>query len=640
MRLRVLIAVTHLLGAGHLTRAAALARALAAAGHEPVLVTGGLPVPLVRLDGVETVQLPPVQVRGTDFGTLLDPQGRPAGPETLALRRRGLLDALAGHAPDIVVTELFPFGRRGLAGEFTALVEAARERRPRPLVLASIRDILVAPDRPEKVAAAHRRIAEGYDAVLVHGDAGLVPLDASWPVDDALRSRLRYTGYVDEGGAVAAPAGPRRGIVVSGGSSAAGLGLYEAAAGAARLRPDLGWRILVGHGVADETFAALGEGAAPGTVTWAQPGFRALLAASALSVSQAGYNTAVDLLATGTRAVLVPFEAGRESEQRLRAERLAARGLARVLSERDLTAPGLLAAVEAALGAPAAASHGVDLDGAAASVAILESLAPARPALHPGRLPGRRLRDLLDAAADRGHAVPLWWRDDDAIAHTPALDDLLALADTVSAPILVAAIPALAEPSLAERLADAPGHRIGVHGLSHADHAPPGARPAEFGEHRHRAALVAEAAEALRLARGRFGPSLLPVFVPPWNRIAPDLGDALARLGYAGVSAAEGAAITGLARVDVHLDPIDWRGTRSLLDPDRLLDRLARQLATHPGEPLGLLTHHRVHDATIRTFLADLLGALASHPVVRLVRPDDLFRPGASPAPLAAGAVA
>ncbi len=67
-RVRILIAVTHLLGAGHLTRAAALARAFAAAGHETVLVSGGHPAPLVRLDGVRLVQLPPLRIEGFDFG--------------------------------------------------------------------------------------------------------------------------------------------------------------------------------------------------------------------------------------------------------------------------------------------------------------------------------------------------------------------------------------------------------------------------------------------------------------------------------------------------------------------------------------------------------------------------------------------
>jgi hypothetical protein len=49
---RVLIVVSHLLGADRLTRAAALARAFALAGHETTLVSGGKPTPLVSTEGV------------------------------------------------------------------------------------------------------------------------------------------------------------------------------------------------------------------------------------------------------------------------------------------------------------------------------------------------------------------------------------------------------------------------------------------------------------------------------------------------------------------------------------------------------------------------------------------------------------
>ncbi|MFC6773820.1 hypothetical protein [Methylobacterium gregans] len=260
--MRVLIAVTHLLGAGHLTRAAALARAFAAAGHETVVASGGVPAPLVRLDGVRLVQLPPLRVRGTAFSDLRDADGGPADAALLDRRRSMLLGALEETAPHVLITELFPFGRRALAGEFLALVEAARARTPRPRVLASIRDILVAPEKPGRVAEAHARVAALYDGVLVHADPMLAPLDASWPVDEALAERLQYTGYVDEGGPVPAVA-RRAGILVSAGSSAAGLGMLAAAAGAARLRPDLGWRILAGHGVPEADVSALAAGLPP-----------------------------------------------------------------------------------------------------------------------------------------------------------------------------------------------------------------------------------------------------------------------------------------------------------------------------------------------------------------------------------------
>ncbi len=202
-------------------------------------------------------------------------------------------------------------------------------------MLASIRDILATPSRHERIAATQARL-DAYDAVLVHGDPAFLPLDASWPVAAALAARLLYTGYVDEAESVSAPAGPRSGIVVSGGSSAAGLPLQEAAVAAAHLTPALSWRILVGRAVPEAAFAALVSAAsANAVVERARPDFRALLSRAALSVSQAGYNTVLDLLHGGCPALLVPFEAGHETEQRLRAETLAAHGLARVLPERE-----------------------------------------------------------------------------------------------------------------------------------------------------------------------------------------------------------------------------------------------------------------------------------------------------------------
>ncbi|GEP05249.1 glycosyltransferase [Methylobacterium oxalidis] len=632
--MRVLIAVTHLLGAGHLTRAAALARGLACAGHAVVLVTGGRPAPMVSLEGVEVVELPPVRVEGTAFGTLLDADGGPAGEHHLARRRRLLLETFARCRPDAVVTELFPFGRRALADEFLALLEAARARIPRPVVLASIRDILVAPDRAAKVREAGERIAAWYDAVLVHGDPALAPLDASWPVDTELAARLRYTGYVDEG-VPCPPAGERRGILVSAGSSAAGTGLLRAAAEAARGTPDLGWRILAGHGVPDAVLAEIGEGLPAGTIGRSRPDFRALLAGSALSVSACGYNTAVDLLATGTPALLVPFEAGRETEQRLRAERLAARGLAGVLPEAGLDGAILRAAVRRSLAAAPPPPHGIDLGGIDRSVAIIEALAgrTARPPVR-GQSGLAGLRAALDAAADEGRRVAIWWRDDDAVAATPALDRLLALARAAACPLLVAAIPAAAEASLAAALSGAdPTVSAAVHGLAHANHAPAGAKPAEFGADRPLGVRAREAASALSIARERLpADRLLPVFVPPWNRLAPDLAAALPGLGYTGLSSVPGPSVPGLIRADVDLDPIDWRGTRSLVDPEVLLDRLSRRVAEASG-PIGILTHHRAHDAAIWAFLDRLLPLLARHPAVECLDPRHLFRVPAMDAP-------
>jgi predicted glycosyltransferase len=632
--------VTHLLGAGHLTRAAALARAFARAGHETTLVSGGMPSRLVATDGVKLVQLPPVKTAGTAFTSLLDEEGEPVARERLDERRRALLEAFRSARPHVLITELFPFGRRVLGDEFMALLHEARAREPRPLILASARDIL-ASAKPERIAETHRRLSACYDAVLVHGDPKVAPLDASWPVDEEIRPMICYTGYVDEAGALpSALDGDRAGIVVSGGSSAAGLPLYRAAFEAARLVPETPWRILVGAGVEQGILDGLaGEAPANATVERARDDFRALLARNAASVSQSGYNTVVDLLRTGVPAVLVPFERGRETEQRLRAERLAELGLARVLLEAELSPAALAEAVRGEAARAPAPRPGINLDGAEQTVAIVEELArPVSSAIVSKPAPDwSPLDDVLRRTAEAGRAVAFWWRDDDVVAHTPALDRLLEVARAFDLSIALAAIPSGVERSLTERLGDEPQAHIVVHGFAHLNHAPPGQKKAEFGPNRPMGALARDAKAALRLAQATWpNGKLLPIFVPPWNRICAEIVPMLPKLGYGGLSGFAGraarAATPGLRQANTHVDPIDWHGTRGLAPTDTIIAQLAAAISARlageadADEPIGLLTHHLIHDESVWRFCEALLDRLRMHENLIYPSPRALFR--------------
>ena len=44
--------------------------------------------------------------------------------------------------PDLILTEAYPFGRRMVRHEMDALLRAAGKRQPKPLIVASVRDIL------------------------------------------------------------------------------------------------------------------------------------------------------------------------------------------------------------------------------------------------------------------------------------------------------------------------------------------------------------------------------------------------------------------------------------------------------------------------------------------------------------------
>lgn len=641
MRLSVLIAVTHLLGLGHLIRAAALARGFAARGHDVTLVSGGRAAPLVRTDAVHLVQLEPVHIQGTAFSALLGEDGQPLSNTARSKRERALIDVANGTQPDVVITELFPFGRRVLREEFGALLTAIATLPRAPLVLASVRDILAPPSKQERLDEAHEWLRRFYDGVLVHADPAVVPIEASWPLSADLMPLIHYTGYIDDASMpppIDDAALPEGEILISGGGSAASRPLYEAALAAAALRPDSDWRLLIGHAMPADVYEQWRR-VAPHNVVLerARPDFRNLLRRCAVSVSQYGYNTALDLLATGARAVVVPFSDGGETEQRARAALFADRGLVTALDADHLSAATLLAAIDRALVVPQSLAADIQLDGAATSVELVERLvvSPAAPRLVPSGQAMLPLRQALDRYADaQEHPLLIWWRDDDAIVVTKALMRLLALSEAHGAPFAIASIPGRAQSELAAVLDQAPLVDVLVHGLTHANHAPSGEKKAEFGAHRPRTQLRDDAREALALARARFGDQLLPVFVPPWNRISPELVKELPTLGYAGLSTAndrpQGAVLDGLAQINTHVDPIDWHGSRSLANPQSIVGGLVaaierRSTGLGPPEPIGLLTHHLVHDEAIWSFAEAVLGTVTAHPGVRLARARDLF---------------
>ena len=370
---RVMIWVQHLLGIGHRRRAAAIARALAERGADVAFVTGGMGPPEVDPVRVRVVALPAVRTEDASFRVLVDEHGRRAGDAWRAARRDMLLSAFEEHAPHVLVTESYPFGRRLLRFELEPLVERARAARCR--LVSSIRDVLQPPSKPSRARAVAQTVLAFYDAVLVHGDPAFVRLEASFPETERIQERIRYTGYVAAGQGPVAPPGAGKGeVVVSAGGGVVAHRLVDTALESARLDVRARWRILVGPN-AGADFLEDRRRSAPGNAV-VEPNradFRSLLSRARVSVSQAGYNTVTDLLATGVRAVLVPFSSEGEREQAIRARVLADAGAARVIDEDRLSPETLLESVRQSDELSVSPGRMVQLDGAAKSAeAVLE----------------------------------------------------------------------------------------------------------------------------------------------------------------------------------------------------------------------------------------------------------------------------
>ncbi len=373
-RPEVLFWVQHLLGVGHLRRAAVLARAFRRAGMEVTLVSGGMPEPGIDLDGGTLVQLPPVRAGDRYFKTLVDSGGTVIDESFRQRRLALLLDAWRAAAPDIIITELFPFGRRQLRSEVLALLDAAGARRPRPLIVSSVRDILVEPPKPERSEEMLDWTRRFYDRVLVHGDPDLIAFDETFSLAAGIADRVAYTGYVVEM-PTRRPGGPGTGeVVVSAGGGAVSEELFRAAL-AARPHTCLGghvWRLLAGHALADDTLAELAAIAGDGVVVErARTDFTSLLANCTLSISQGGYNTVMELAAARARAVIVPYAGGLETEQTLRARLLETRTAIRSVSENGLGPETLAAAVDAAMEGPEPELPDIRMDGAGTSARLL-----------------------------------------------------------------------------------------------------------------------------------------------------------------------------------------------------------------------------------------------------------------------------
>jgi hypothetical protein len=229
--------------------------------------------------------------------------------------------------------------------------------------------------------------------------------------------------------------------------------------------------------------------------------------------------------------------------------------------------------------------------------------------------------DLWHAA---GRPATLWWRDDDAVRPSPALDRLLTLADGL--PLALAVIPEQATGALAERLAGCAELRVLQHGWRHTNHAPADEKKAELGAHRPELAMLDELVAGRQRLALLFGQRALAVLTPPWNRMSEALVPLLRGAGYGGISMAgprrAAEPSPGLIQVNTHADLVAWRsggfvGTAPALGLITAHLAARRAGAADPAEPTGLLTHHLVMDEPGAAFVAELVAFTKRHKAVR-----------------------
>ena len=204
-----------------------------------------------------------------------------------------------------------------------------------------------------------------------------------------------------------------------------------------------------------------------------------------------------------------------------------------------------------------------------------------------------------------GRAPGMWWRDDDARTPTPELDRLLNVA--AGAPLSLAIIPDGDLNALAQRLDGAPGVTIAQHGVDHENRRAAGGARSEFISGTP-GPVVARAVLTARRRMEEAG--LAPVFfTPPWNESDGPLLEAIRTAGYSAYSVGiYGQPEEGLLHFGAQVDFLRWKGAPRFRSAGRILNTLRRQLEWRRttdrfAEPIGILTHHLVHDERTWRFL-------------------------------------
>ena len=372
----------HVLGVGHFFRSLEISRALS--DHRVILVTGGPPVETDLPGHVREYRLPDLQMNH-EFQGLFSTENNLTLDQVKEERRKRLLTLFDSEKPDLFLVELYPFGRKAFRFELDPVLKAIREKSPVSCgIFCSVRDILVEKnDHGKHEARVVKTLNRYFDRILVHADPDLVEISETFGPFNEIEIPVDYTGYI----APRPPDGARQAIrkqlglgdremliVASAGGGNVGGPLLKSVIRAFRqLKSDrCRLQVFTGLYLDDHEFDNLKRKTPAGVVVERfTPDFLSYLAAADLSVSMGGYNTTMNILATRVPALLWPFSQNRE--QRMRAQRLAGRGLLTILEDADLQPDRLAAHMDRKLVLSNRPAGAIKLDGAAATAACIRT---------------------------------------------------------------------------------------------------------------------------------------------------------------------------------------------------------------------------------------------------------------------------
>lgn len=649
---KVMFYCQHTLGMGHFIRSMEIVRGLK--DFEVCFLNGGEIVPEFEYPPwVEVVNLPPIK-SDPDFKGIQSVGGQSLD-ELREQRTRHLLSEFERFKPDLVIIELFPFGRKKFASELVPLLARIRLSGGPAKVVCSLRDILVSKSyqarHEEWVCTVMNRY---FDMLLVHADPRFQRLEETFSRVNDIKTEIRYTGYVaqspqphpgvlDDDGFHASGTDELL-ILVSIGGGRVGYELLACTAEASAIiggSPPHRLMIFTGPYLPEEQFLQLQgmtEHRPNITLQRFTTRFLSYMQRADLSISMAGYNTCMNILTTGVRSLVLPFTGGHDEEQTIRAQKLQQHGVVTIIQPYELHPDRLAKIMAEALSAkPTPGRTTFDTHGSEKTATFLQELVNRRDSAgrsdleisHGGNHWGGNhapwqveLRKYLDTLQAAQKEIRIFCRDDDIDEDEETLRRLLDITLSRGVPLNLEIIPGkLTDPTITllknHIRVNSDLVVLNQHGWMHVNHEKEG-RKCEFGVSRGFYAQFEDIARGKALLEEIFGDRFYPTFIPPWNRCTEDTFKVLDQLCFQVLSRDQGEQpVTGykFQEISITLDLYRWKGGVTMRPSQEIVTELISQISER--DTVGILLHHKVMEASAFSFLDLLLGELSHHSIVR-----------------------
>ncbi|MEH2107399.1 glycosyltransferase family protein [Nostoc sp.] len=349
---RIMFYCQHILGMGHLVRSREIVRGLTK-DFQICFINGGEIIQGFEIPtGIELINLPAIKT-DAEVVELQVVDDAFSINEVKEIRKNRLLEIFNQFQPDILIIELFPFGRRRFSFELIPLLELANSNKNSTKVICSLRDIVVT--KAHKQAKHEEKVCnlinQYFDMLLVHGDPEFVPLEETFSRVSDLKCEIYYTGYVvqqpqsnpvftDEDREIINSDKPL--ILVSVGGGRFGHELLDCVVKTAsfvekRLSHNI--QVFTGPFIPDSKFKELQVMARNSkniSIRRHTPYLLSYMKKAELSINMSGYNTTMNVLTTGVRAMILPFTGNQDREQTIRTEKLTDLGIVKLITPYDL----------------------------------------------------------------------------------------------------------------------------------------------------------------------------------------------------------------------------------------------------------------------------------------------------------------